>query len=87
MVGLWVGDDQGSEALVAFFGLERSEAKVVVVDFDDNFPGPYFFLNEGIAVVDADDEVDGGSENERFVFGDVEVKKEGVLGGGVEAEG
>ena len=75
------------EALIAFFCLKRSQPKVVVVDLDNDLARPYFFLNESIAVVNADDEVDGSAENERLVFSDVEVKEEGVLGGGIEAEG
>ena len=58
-----------------------------MVNFDNNLAGPYFFLDEGVAVVNTDDEVDRGPKNEGLMLCDVEVKEEGILGSGVEAEG
>ena len=57
-----------------------------MIDLHNNFSRPYFLFNEGVTIIDTDDEVDGGSEDEGFVFGDVEIKMEGIFVGGIEAE-
>ena len=60
---------------------------MIMIDFDNNFPWPYFLFNKGVAIINTDDEVDGGSEDEGFMLGDVEIEMEGIFVGGIEAEG
>ena len=86
VVGLGVGDDESGGVLAAVLGLMGPEPEVIVGDLGDDFPGPDLLVDEGVAVVYTDDEVDAGPEDEGLVVGDVEGEGEGVLEVGVEAE-
>lgn len=59
---------------------------MILADFGDNFPGPNLLINELLAVVDADDEVEGGPKDDGLLLCDIEIEEERILIVGIEAE-
>ena len=52
---------------------------MVIRNLSNDFPWPYFFINQFLTIINTDDEIDAGPEYEGLMICDIEGKKEGVF--------